>query len=264
MSIADLTALRSKPGMLDKATRSSFATVAAANSTGAVRIVREAPSELARLANAPLETYSRARLIGAEGYAGDPIGHAAASVIIGQTAENERVRRGLGSITELLTHSTFPAANGFYGEQSGRYAATTRDPSYWDIAVAQAIEAGDVPDLAQGAIHFLDPHNYAGSGTQNGRALGPFATRMQAWILDEKNELCPDVATIDPYFFLAMRRGGTPGSRQADYDRACDIFTRGAAGDHAPNEGDPDTSVWRFVGCIGLLAGLWLALRGGL
>lgn len=263
MSVAALTAARSVPGMLDHATVSSFANVPAATSTGVVRIVRESPQSLADAAGVPLETYSRARMIAAEGYGGDPIGHAAASIIIGQTVDNERERRQLGSITELLTRSNFPNAAGFYGEQAGRYAATTRDPTWWDIRVAQAIEAGDVPDLAQGAVHFLDPQVYVG-GVQAGRPLGKFADIIRGWMLDEGNELCPDVATIDPFFFLAMRPGGSAASRLADYNRACDIFTRGAAGDHAPNEGDPDSNVWRFVGCIGLLAALWLAFRGGL
>lgn len=145
-----------------------------------IEIVNELPPELAKAASVDMETYSLARVIASEGYSGDD--YALAMVGIGSVIKNEARRRfkdDPNAITRLLIYSQFPAAKDHYGEQSGRYAATTRDPMKWHVLFAKALLDKDLPDITKGATQFLDP--WGPGGTQKNKRLEPFPEVMKRW-----------------------------------------------------------------------------------
>jgi len=145
-----------------------------------IEVVNELPPELAKAAGTDLETYSLARVIASEGYSGDD--YALAMVGIGNVIKNEARRRNGDdslAITRLLVYSQFPVAKDHYGEQSGRYAATTRDPMKWHVLFAKALMDKDLPDITKGATQFLDP--WGPASTQKKKRLEEFPDVMERW-----------------------------------------------------------------------------------
>lgn len=228
---------------------------------GLVTIVPTEPATLAHRAGLPLETYSLARCIASEGYSGAEEGKAAAAVAIGQAIRNGA---GSSSITAKLIRSRYPAAHGFYGEQSGRYAATTRDPKRWHGLVAAAVLAGDVPDLARGATMFLAPTVYAGKGTQAGRPLGPFDVRMRKWhSIDQdgyEQAWIGQIPTVDAGHLLVFRDESSAAKREASYKATLRVFDDVVAGRSAPAPGDPDAGAGALVATMFALATLAVVL----
>lgn len=260
MNVAALQSLLAQPGMNSRVTRSTLVSVP--TGTGdTIEVIQELPAELARQANTTLEAYSRARVLAGEGYGGDVSGKAAATIAIGQVLDVEKKRRKKSSITQLVTDCTWDVGDGRYGRQRGRYVATTSDPTRWQLAVAEALEAGGLPDLAQGAHHFLDPSNYVG-GKQAGRDLGPIEVRLRAWILGERLTI-RTVPTVDKFHLLFM--GPTlVGSPAKAYEEGLRIYADGVAGRNKPDAGDPDamTSTAAVAAVVTLAAAAcWAALR---
>lgn len=259
MSVAELQAALDSAGAQTALTRSTLVSVATgAAKPSTVRIAMTPPADLAAQAGLPRSTYALARCIRSEGYGGDPIGRAAAAVAIGQAIRNGATIKGRG-IEATLTASTFGAAAGFYGEQTGRYAATTLEPTRWTADVAQQVLDDTVPDLARGAHKFLDLAVFAG-GTQAGRELSPIANVLKSWMLGpDELEWKGPIPTVDTYHLVLLGRGhATLAERQAQRDQLLDIYERGQAGDHGPEEGDPDDvgggvpALLVVLGCIGL------------
>lgn len=145
-----------------------------------IMIVTEKPSDLALQAGEPLEAYSLSRVMKSEGYAGPASQKARALIAIGQTVQRVAHKSFSGSdfpITNLLTRSIFKIANGKYGQQTGRYAATSLDPKPWHIEAAKAIINNELPDVVPGAVSFLDP--WLPGATQRGVPLGDFLAVMK-------------------------------------------------------------------------------------
>lgn len=141
-------------------------------------VVSESPASLAAQAKATEDEYSLARLLKSEGYSGPLSQKARALVAIGQSVIN-KAKSVKKSVTELLTHSEIPAANGLYGEQSGRYAATSQDPRPYHLKLAKALLHGEIPDIVHGGMYFLDP--WEPWAEQRGKKLEDFATVLKRW-----------------------------------------------------------------------------------
>lgn len=138
------------------------------------------PIELARIAGTTVETYSLARNMASEGYAGDD--YTLAMMVIGHVGRNvarAKYPSATYPITTLLTYSSYAAVRWRYGEQSGRWAATTRDPTRWHVMLADAIRNGEVADITRGAVKYLDP--WPPGAVQRGKALPPFDQLMTVW-----------------------------------------------------------------------------------
>jgi hypothetical protein len=237
MTVAELQAALERPGANTALTKAPMTTVPTGTG-GSVRVTFTPPAQLAAQAGLSREAYALARCIRSEGYGGDPVGRAAAAVVIGQAIRNGSAGKG---IEATLTHSQFANASGYFGEQSGRYAATTQDPTAWTGQVAEAVLAGGLPDLARGAHKFLDPAVFA-RGEQAGRPLGELASVLRSWMLgNEALEWVGPIPTVDTFHLVVLRRGNASlAERQAQREQLLDIYERGKAGDHGPEGGDPD------------------------
>jgi len=147
--------------------------------TQSLLVIRESPAELAAKAGVSQDVYSLARMMKSEGFKG-PIEDKARTLIAkGQAARRAALARfpdEENPITRKLTASVFRVANGHYGEQSGRYAATSNDPRPWHIEAAKAIIADELPDVAPGTVSFLDA--WQSGGTQRGKELPDFIDVM--------------------------------------------------------------------------------------
>jgi len=264
MTVAELQTALTRPGAGDALTHATLTTVA--TGTGdTVKVTLAQPEVLAARSGLSREEYALARCIRSEGYGGDPVGRAAAAVAIGQAIRNGAALSHK-SIEAKLTYSLFPEARGLYGEQSGRYAATTLDPTVWTGEVARAVLAGGLPDLARGGHKFVDPKVFAG-GTQAGRKLSRFVEVMTSWLLgDEALVWRGDIPTIDPFHLVVLGKasaGTTKAMRRENLDRLVAVYEEGVKGNHAPAPGDPDDigPGWVVGGAVLLLAG-GLALMG--
>lgn len=264
MSWRALQDARRDAGALSQAVAWPTARVAASDGV-LVTTVTTPPVDLARAAGTSLEAFSLGTCIAAEGYGdrkNDPEGHekgvTAATIAMAQVVVNEaRARRS--SITKLLTTgiASKMAPAGFYGEQRGRYAATTRPPTRWHLEVAEQVLAGDVPNLARGALHFLAPSVWARGGTQSGRKLRPLPDVLGDWMLgSERNDWVGQVPTVDPFYLVFLGPGGTSSSRATNRARILDIM---AAGPQGPAPGDPDAGAWPdLAGSVLALAAMGL------
>lgn len=157
-------------------TQAKTAQVTAGN--GTVLIATDPPSVLAKQADATEDEMSLARALKSEGYGGPVSQKARAIAAIGQAIMNKAASVGK-SVTELLTHSDFPNATGHYGEQSGRYAATSQDPRPWHLKLAKALLRHELPDIANGGMYFLDP--WEPGAEQRGKKLEPFEDVLRRW-----------------------------------------------------------------------------------
>jgi hypothetical protein len=271
MTVAALHAALSSPGASTALTHATVTTVPT-GSGGTVKIALASPADLAAAAGLSREAYALARVIRSEGYGSskDPErtarGRAAAAVAIGQAIRNGAELKKK-SIEGALTASNFVAAAGYFGEQSGRYAATTLDPTMWTGQVAQAVLANDVPELAQGAHKFLDMAVFAG-GEQAGRPLGALKSVLTSWMMSEGLEWIGPIPTVDPYYLILLRRGSSSSAeRQSQLDELLAIYEAGKGGDHEPADGDPDGGslggVGALVALLLLLGAAYLASGGG-
>lgn len=256
MSVAELQAALSSPGANNALTRATLTTVPTGTG-GTVRIAMAQPAVLAAQAGLSREEYALARCITSEGYGGDKVGRAAAAVAIGQAIRNGARLDGGKSIEAKLTASTFPEASGFFGEQAGRYAATTQDPTWWAGQVAQAVLNDDVPDLARGGHKFLDMAVFA-RGEQAGRQLNSIESTLRAWMLTEGNVWLGPIPTVDTYHLVVLGRGTvSQAERQSQLDDLLAIYEDGKAGNNAPADGDPDADVsnWQALVVVAAVVG---------
>lgn len=119
----------------------------------ATGIVAIAPAELAKADGVSIEVESLARTMQSEDSG------IAARVAIGWAAKNMAKRKGQ-SITQLVTYSKNPAANGKYSDQrvsGGKYCATHKSPSRETLNLAASIIAGTIPDPTKGATQWDAP-----------------------------------------------------------------------------------------------------------
>lgn len=270
MSVAALHAALSSPGASSALTHATVTTVPTGTG-GTVKIALASPADLAAQAGLSRDANALGRVIRSEGYGSsqDPErtarGRAAAAVAIGQAIRNgaDLAKR---SIEAKLTASNFVAAAGYFGEQSGRYASTTLDPTMWTGQVAQAVLANDVPDLAQGAHKFLDMAVFA-RGEQAGRPLDSLKNVLTSWMLHDGLEWVGPIPTVDPFYLILLRHGNAShAQRQAQLDELLDIYEAGKLGDHEPAEGDPDdrSSDWSaLVVLLAVLGAAYLAHGAG-
>jgi len=240
--IVDLAAAYFQYGTSAPVTRSSKTAYTVVDSSGRSRevsFVDQSPSALASAAGVDLETYSLARCIASEGYGNrrkDPEGTAQAAPIaavgIAQAVRNN-AKLGGKSITAMLTYSTWGKTNdipqGRYGEQSGRYAATSADPNRWHLAVAKAVLNDEVPNLVGAAHKFFDPETQDG-GTQAGKTISDAATVLTSW--HKENAWIGVVPGTDPYYLMFLRKEANPAVRQAALQAALQVVRAGKQGDH--------------------------------
>jgi hypothetical protein len=67
------------------------------------------------------------------------------------------VKKDRSKIPGLLLHAKNPDANNHFGVQIGRYAATDHPPTARTLQLAEAIQAGRVPDFSDGAKQWDSP-----------------------------------------------------------------------------------------------------------
>lgn len=208
---------------LDVIRRASLARVGPATSTeslGGWRRVRGRPADLAAAAGLSPETYALARLVASE--AG---GRAAPAeqMAIAEVGRNEADRRGI-SILRLLTRDESPDRNGYFGQQSGRWAATTRDPNGRAVAAARIALEGST-ELAQGAGKFFHPRTQD-AGLQGGRRLRRNAAEVIGSWGSEGWQWIGPLPGVASYRFMALRLVG--GIAQTG--PALEAITAGRAG----------------------------------
>jgi len=240
MSVADLQAALSSPGANTALTRATVTTVPTGTG-GMVKIALASPADLAAQAGLSREEYALARCITSEGYGGPVVGKAAAAVAIGQAIRNGAQLDGGKSIEAKLTYSNVVAARGYFGEQAGRYAATTLDPTSWAGQVAQAVLADDdLPDLARGAHKFLDMKVFAG-GEQAGKPLGQLEGVLKSWMLTDGLVWVGPIPTVATYHLVVLGHGSaSQAQRQSQLNELLAIYEAGKNGDADPEDGDPD------------------------
>jgi hypothetical protein len=212
-------------------------------------IIAESPTTLASRAGYSVEEFALGRLIASEGYGGEGrTAEATARTALAQAVVNEARRRKM-SIVDLLTRSSDSVLlPGFFGSQKAKiYAATTKDPTKWDLEIARAVLRGSVPDLAKGATNFLDPEIWGGAiargttPTQGGYALGKFEEIITSWHKD-KAWIGP-IPGVDSYYLMLFRKEPNPAARAVSLVRVLDVYRRGIRGDHGVDARDPDGSV---------------------
>lgn len=192
--------------------------------THGIMVISENPADLAKTAGVDLETYSLARCLKSEGYGGRITGKARGIIAVGQCVRNASRRsfpKSQTPIFDKLTFSKYAVANGKYGEQRGRYAATSQDPKPWHILAAKAILAEDVPDLVRGATSFLDPAIWLiGSGEQRGRKLDSFDAILKRWHFSYGLAWTGDIPMVDPLFLMCFKPEPSKQERERSY-RIC-------------------------------------------
>lgn len=148
--------------------------------TEMVMIVDDLPVDIAKTIGYPVEVLSLAACIASEGYSGRD--YALAMSLLGHVVMRVAKRRyphASFPITTLLTASQFAPVRGHYGEQFGRWAATTRPPTKWHLGFALELMNGAIPDMSRGATKFLDL--WGPGDTQRNRKLRPFPDVMRSW-----------------------------------------------------------------------------------
>lgn len=186
-TLEEWRALREQPDMraLVTVARKEIKPVTVNTKDGGTKTVEilycpELPIKLARQAGTTVEAYSLARNMASEGYSGDD--YALAMMVIGTVGKNVAMQKNPTAhfpITTLLTYSQYQAVRWRYGEQSGRWAATTQDPTRWHVLLAEAIIRGEIPDITQGGVKYVDP--WPPGATQRGKPLPPFDQLMTVW-----------------------------------------------------------------------------------
>lgn len=119
----------------------------------ATGIIATTPAELAKADGVSIEVESLARTMQSEDSS------RAARIGIGWAAKNMAKKKG-ESITQLVTYSKNPKANGRYSDQKvdgGKYCATHKTPSKETLQLAASIIAGTIKDPTGGAIQWDAP-----------------------------------------------------------------------------------------------------------
>jgi len=115
------------------------------------------PSDLALASGYPLEVYAMASCMQSEEKTDK--GRLAVGLAIWNAAKKDRSK-----VAALLLRSKNPNSNNHFGDQVGRYAATDHPPTARTLQLAEAIQAGRVPDIANGAKQWDSPkaqdHNH--------------------------------------------------------------------------------------------------------
>jgi hypothetical protein len=163
-------------------------------------VIVETPSELASLAgddigrDVAVEAYALARMIRSEAGNRD----VAEKVAVAWVAVNDAFALGW-ALLRTLTYHTAAARNGRFGPQIGGRYATTSDPYENDLAIAEAVLAGELDDPTGGATKFVHRNAF---GTQPGTRT--FEEVSAAWLAEGyvAAEL-PDVASD----FVVFRKG---------------------------------------------------------
>lgn len=172
------------------------------------------PSVLAQAAGLSLDTYTLARCVASEFGSGPAI----ALFGIAEAIRNHSTRRGTTIFAALTASSARPESAGLFGEQSGRYASTLRDPSPRHVAVARsAIE--DRTSFVGPAVKFFDPRVQDG-GYQADRKLTKDAAQVvESWSSDGYEWIGP-VDGINPYNLMLFRPSGDPQTAAALHEIA--------------------------------------------
>lgn len=113
-------------------------------------VVKASPVGLARASGYPLEIYAMASCMQSEEKTDR--GRLAVGLAIWNA-----VRKRSDKIPSLLLHSKRRDGNGRFGSQAGRYAATSRPPTAKTLQLAEAIQAGRVADITDGARQWDAP-----------------------------------------------------------------------------------------------------------
>lgn len=149
-------------------------------------VVDGAPDELASDAGVQLDTYAAARMLGSE----EPHSSRGTKIAIAWCLVNEANAQGI-SVARLLTRAKNPDHDGYFGTQadlerwvtndagervhpSDRYASTRTDPYTEDIAIAQAVLNGSIPDKTNGARRYDRPAHEDAVKVANNRAREGF------------------------------------------------------------------------------------------
>lgn len=183
-------------------------------------VVTIAPSLLADSAQLPLDVYSVARLVASEWGSGPAPGLLA----IAEAARNRAKALGQ-TMTAMLTKDTNAAQTGYYGRQTGRWAATSQDPTARAVAAARgALEAGT--NVASGAVKFFHPRTQD-RGWQGGTALTKDAAQVVTSWAGDGYQFIHDAPLysmgIDPYEFMIFKRV----SGKVDTARALTAISKG-------------------------------------
>jgi hypothetical protein len=113
-------------------------------------VVEASPEGLALNSGYPLDVYAMASCMQSEEKT--PKGRFAVGLAIWNAVKKNRAK-----IPGLLLFSKRKDGNGFFGRQAGRYAATSHPPSANTLQVAEAIIAGRVEDITDGAVQWDAP-----------------------------------------------------------------------------------------------------------
>jgi hypothetical protein len=119
--------------------------------------VETSPADLALASGYPLEIYAMASCMQSE--ENSDKGRLAVGLAIWNAAKKNKA-----NVARLLLHSNNPVSTGHFGDQADRYAATVKPPTSRTLLLAKAIQAGQVPDIAEGAKQWDSPkaqdHNH--------------------------------------------------------------------------------------------------------
>jgi hypothetical protein len=141
---------------------------------GDEQVVRISPEELAASAACGLNTYALARCIESEWGSGP----APALIAIGEVAINHAKQLGIDVFTMLVREPKKPDQHGYFGRQSGRWAATSLSPTRRSIEAAEVALSGT--GLAGGAEKFFDPE-VSNRGKQAGKDIPSALVVYDEW-----------------------------------------------------------------------------------
>lgn len=188
------------------------------------QVIPTAPAELlfATPEATDLDTYSLGRMVASEWASGPP----AALLALAEVARNTARARGV-TVTELLVNEEkggLPVAgqDGFYGRQSGRWAATSLPPTERTLLAAD-LALRKKTGIAGGATKFYHPRT-SDKGLQAGKVIKDALAIYDAWSSEgfrfvSRAPLYLDYC-IDPYdFFLMGRSGFAVGTASVDQGR---------------------------------------------
>ena len=113
-------------------------------------VVEADPEGLARASGYPLDVYAMAACMQSEERT--PRGRLAVGLTLWNAVKKDRRR-----IPRQLLFSKRKDGNGHFGTQAGRYAATDHPPTAKTLQLAEAIIAGRVEDMTQGAVQWDAP-----------------------------------------------------------------------------------------------------------
>lgn len=125
--------------------------------------VKESPVDLARAGGLDVEDLALAACVQSEvGSLPSQYKYAVAEAI-----HNDALARGETLLTRLTSGTKAP---GHFGQQSGRFAATSQKPTGKSLAAARLARAGAARGFTRGARRFIDPKVHDG-GIQAGKSI---------------------------------------------------------------------------------------------